>query len=132
MNTIKSKDMEIKSFDKQVKALDERIVEFKLEIKEEKSNTEALRKEHKKELVDLESKLEHRLIKEIESLTKSYTEKLELEKKSLALTLKSLANDKKELELANKQEIDDFKSQIQQLKKVKDKKTATTKEKGTK
>ena len=125
LNTIKSKDLDIKSLYKQVNALDDRIIELKLDLKNEKSNTEILRKEHKKELVDFESKLEYRLTKEVESLTKSYNEKLELEKRSLSLTLKSLGNDNKELELANKQEIDDLKSQIQQLKKVKDKKTTT-------
>lgn len=143
LNNIKSNELDLNSLNKQIKSLEDRITEFKLEIKEEKSNNDLLRKEHKKELIELEEKLESRFNKEIEntnkmygekleieksnfnkeieSINKRHVEKLEIEKQSLMVNLKSAENDKVSLDLMYKQEIDNLKRQIKDLKKPKDK-----------
>lgn len=111
-NLNKSNELEINSLNKEIVGLNEKIGELKAEIKESKDLNEKVRLEHKQELSSVEDKFNARLNKEIESVKAAFDDKLEVEKKSLSLTVKSVENEKAAMELSYKQQINDYESRI--------------------
>jgi predicted nucleic acid-binding Zn-ribbon protein len=116
-NSNKSKELEINSLNKEVTGLNNSIVELKAEIKEEKALAEKVRVEYKQELATVEDKFNERLAKEIESIKAAFADKLTVEKKSLE-------NEKTELDLSYKKQINEYVSQINEFKStIKDQET---------
>lgn len=99
--TVEGREQEniIKSLDKEVEFSKNKFNEMKKELESYKMLLEATRKDHRKELDMLESKYSKMSENEIERVTKGFEEKLKLEKKSMELTIKTLEQEKRILEL---------------------------------
>lgn len=95
----KEQEIIIKSLDKEVEFNKNKFNEIKEGLESYKMLLEATRKDHRKELEVLEGKYSRMSENEIERITKGFEEKLKLEKKSMELTIKTLEQEKRILEL---------------------------------
>ena len=99
INESKNKASEIEIINREVEFLKNRIDELKKEVLAYKELASAIKNEHSNEIEILEKKYNKIIEKETKKLTESFNKELELEKKSFALNLKILEEEKRILEL---------------------------------
>lgn len=96
--TLKTKELEKISLEDKMNFYLDKEKSYKEEVESYKKLIEAMRKDHKKELQLLENKYSNMIEKESEKLRKAFDDRLELEKRSLELDIKTLTHEKEVLE----------------------------------
>ncbi|WP_300348864.1 hypothetical protein [Clostridium sp.] len=97
-NKIKSFELEKLSFGDKIEFYLEKEKNYKEEVESYKKFVEAMRKEHNKELELLEDKYSKMIEKESRKLESAFEDRLDLEKRSLELEIKTLKHEKAVLE----------------------------------
>lgn len=97
-NKIKSFELEKLSFGDKIEFYLEKEKNYKEEVESYKKLVEAMRKEHNKELELLEDKYSKMIEKESRKLESAFEDRLNLEKRSLELDIKTLKHEKAVLE----------------------------------